>query len=1256
MAQQRAQRKRAEDNARQQRNEAVAARKAKERKGNEERRKRMAECIQIGTLNVQTLSDDARLVEMASAMRAHNLGICALQEVRRKTELRGRQLHGISYYTGPCGAFATGGCGFALDDEKMKQQGLQVTEVTHHSERMSEMRLQQGERTVTIISAYAPCSTHTDEEAAEYYEFLTAQIRRIRGLVVVLGDMNGHVPSEVDQCKTNRNGRHLQDMTAELGMVMINMAFRKPVRKMWTWQGDTAVFRGKRINDYVLVKERHRQCFLDCEAVRAEIITDHRLVRATFRTKWKAKQPRQQKPREEERVGEGRQAAVVEPHSVEGLQRELEALAGGEAKKEKKRGGIHLGKEYITAETWAAIAAKKKAYYQSKRTPTTAARQAYERQRIQVKRLVRRDTNERFRRWSEQVEKAFEAGAFEEGFRAVRGVYKQKPRRGGITRDRHARESLTTYTEQLLNTTATPPVPHPAVLQPVVATQRIRDDVPDDEELEEALKRLRDTAPGRDGVRVRWLKKNKRMKGVVFELVKEAWRTGRIPSAWREATMVMIEKVSGAKKWEDHRGITLLSCTGKLAMRVILHRTRGLELMEIQHGFRQARSTIGPVCYLKNLAQQARKRTTEVVMAFVDLTKAYDSIDRQSLWQAMREYGFGQQTLGLVQAMYQDDVLVKLDGVMHDRSFATTRGVRQGCLLSPLAFNIVLDKVFRTALPKLEGVQWRDESSGRQWTSKAIAYADDIVLFAPSMASMQRNLDQLAAHMAAVHLTISVKKTKCMVIGRAKVEAGDCMDSDGGGPSMPEEGAPAPQRAIPELGAQRIFVQWTAGDGYQQCPRCDHLAKTATTLRVHLLNIHKQDATVGAAPLGKKLVVPDEGQGKNTCPRCFKQFSDSSGLRGHYKRKACIPALQQATVGVSTCRYCHGQFSTLQLTGHQRAGECGRLHAAAPRCTAMSKAGKQCIRKAPCDLHPVEESVCEHCGEQIKSKTTHRCRGKAEVEYAEQYAPRVQERVETGETQPDQLVLYGQQLEKVEQFRYLGRIVTQDDDDGPDIAARLQVARATMARLRHNVFGPACVTTKTKVAVFRTVCAAQLKYGSESWRVTRANEARLRTFQQQCLRRVTKMMPVVQYDDEGEKTIRMPRREAVLERAGMNDLVREIEYSQLRWFGHVLRMDSMSEVKRSYSSRLEGKGKPGFVDDALVAVQLERRMAACGLRREDAEDREVWRKGIERARKEDVRAEETPRARAKEKCGAPTKAGRPCQQFVPCRHHPRGTG
>jgi hypothetical protein len=93
-------------------------------------------------------------------------------------------------------------------------------------------------------------------------------------------------------------------------------------------------------------------------------------------------------------------------------------------------------------------------------------------------------------------------------------------------------------------------------------------------------------------------------------------------------------------------------------------------------------------------------------MNFIDFEKAFDSIDHQVLWTILKHYGIPQKIISIIQQFY--------DGfscqIIHDgnltKPFTVTTSVRQGCLLSPLLFLMVIDWVSKTAYKKPKGIQW----------------------------------------------------------------------------------------------------------------------------------------------------------------------------------------------------------------------------------------------------------------------------------------------------------------------------------------------------------------------------------------------------------------------------------------------------------------------------------------------------------------------------------------------------------------------
>ena len=97
------------------------------------------------------------------------------------------------------------------------------------------------------------------------------------------------------------------------------------------------------------------------------------------------------------------------------------------------------------------------------------------------------------------------------------------------------------------------------------------------------------------------------------------------------------------------------------------------------------------------------------------------------------------------------------------KSFRVTKGTRQGSLLSPLLFNIFIDKLLLDLKGMTPGV-WIGSSHFNNF-----AYADDISVFSGTSCSLQDLIDRCASYASSWRFKFGVKKTKCMVMGHNKM-------------------------------------------------------------------------------------------------------------------------------------------------------------------------------------------------------------------------------------------------------------------------------------------------------------------------------------------------------------------------------------------------------------------------------------------------------------------------------------------------------
>ena len=93
--------------------------------------------------------------------------------------------------------------------------------------------------------------------------------------------------------------------------------------------------------------------------------------------------------------------------------------------------------------------------------------------------------------------------------------------------------------------------------------------------------------------------------------------------------------------------------------------------------------------------------------------------------------------------------------------------------------------------------------------------------------------------------------------------------------------------------------------------------------------------------------------------------------------------------------------------------------------------------------------------------------------------------------------IVGQQVETVRNFRYLGRILCDDDVDTLAIQARLQKARKTWGRF-HSLLQSDGASPETMGRFYRTVIQQTLLFGSETWVLPRQTRLRLERFHRRC--------------------------------------------------------------------------------------------------------------------------------------------------------------
>ncbi|VDM00182.1 unnamed protein product [Schistocephalus solidus] len=144
-----------------------------------------------------------------------------------------------------------------------------------------------------------------------------------------------------------------------------------------------------------------------------------------------------------------------------------------------------------------------------------------------------------------------------------------------------------------------------------------------------------------------------RLMAELTTLFQEMWRQGQAPQDFKDATIVHLYKRKGNRQLcDNHRGISLLNIAGKIFARIHLNRLNGhLEqglLPESQCGFRRHRGTTDMIFAARQLQEKCQEMRTHLYTTFVDLTKAFDTVNRDGLWKVMQKFGCPEQFTHMV--------------------------------------------------------------------------------------------------------------------------------------------------------------------------------------------------------------------------------------------------------------------------------------------------------------------------------------------------------------------------------------------------------------------------------------------------------------------------------------------------------------------------------------------------------------------------------------------------------------------------------
>lgn len=257
----------------------------------------------------------------------------------------------------------------------------------------------------------------------------------------------------------------------------------------------------------------------------------------------------------------------------------------------------------------------------------------------------------------------------------------------------------------------------------------------------------------------------------IFLLIKKAFICDSLPEAWTFATIVSIPKphTDDPLKLTNQRGISLMSVVLKILTKIIakrlLHYCETCRLLiPEQAGFRTKEEAVAQATALVEICQRRIVTDKTTWLTFIDLKKAYDTVPHEALFHKLKQRFFipnNHSMMKFLKVLY-DNSAINFDDKDNGKrySVALDRGLRQGCPISPILFNMFINDIAD------ESTKWAVHVPQISNLKKVgvLLFADDLVLMARSRDGMKRAVRSVEQWCNRNEMKVGIKKCGSMII------------------------------------------------------------------------------------------------------------------------------------------------------------------------------------------------------------------------------------------------------------------------------------------------------------------------------------------------------------------------------------------------------------------------------------------------------------------------------------------------------------
>ncbi|XP_072758320.1 uncharacterized protein [Anoplolepis gracilipes] len=282
------------------------------------------------------------------------------------------------------------------------------------------------------------------------------------------------------------------------------------------------------------------------------------------------------------------------------------------------------------------------------------------------------------------------------------------------------------------------------------------------------LRRMNNSAPGPDGISYKDLRESDPGARLLTALFNICQRLEAVPASWKTSNTVLVYKKGNREMLENWRPLALGDTVPKLYAALVADRltdwaVSNNKLSRAQKGFLRDEGCYEHNFVLQEILTDARRTRRQAVVAWLDLSNAFGSIPHATIRRALIRSGVPGGLVNIWNSMYDGCSTRVRAAEGYTAPVPIRSGVRQGCPLSPVVFDLAIDSVLRAVTDVDAGF----DLLGYRFNT--FAYADDIALVAETPEGMRRLLAVAELEASSVGLRFNPAKCATLHIGAGVV-------------------------------------------------------------------------------------------------------------------------------------------------------------------------------------------------------------------------------------------------------------------------------------------------------------------------------------------------------------------------------------------------------------------------------------------------------------------------------------------------------